>query len=282
MRLTRTLAIAALAALSTASLGRAEARDAAAAPESADASAFDGVWEVARGPRGPRGRPPEGGPPKGFDGRRPPRLGGPGGPPPEFGDGGPFAPREGEPEGLDMGDRMVRAQMTPAGQAAFDAMDPHEHPANNCVSPGLPAIAGAPGMQEWRITDGALTIRHEYYSTTRAIPIGGSHDATAAPTHEGDDVAWFDGDTLVIETTNYTASLGGLARNAPGSDARTVTERYRLSDDGRSLVGEMTLDDPRYLTHPLTRPLRLARAEEGATVEFFPCSVEAAQDYLDD
>lgn len=35
-----------------------------------------------------------------------------------------------------------------------------------------------------------------------------------------------DNDRLVIETTTLAAVIGGLSRNAPASNARTVTEQY--------------------------------------------------------
>jgi hypothetical protein len=232
---------------------------------------FTGVWLVDRDHRPPGGRQPEG--------RR--------APPPPFARGqglGPQGPGDASNDkipGLDRGDRHVRSLMTAEGKAAFDAMDPLDLPANNCKSPGLPSIAMTPNLQDWEQSGETLTIHHDYYDTWRKIHLDRrSHPTSAAHTPEGDAVSWMDGDTLVIETTNLSATPGGLARNAPSSDARTVVERYRLSPDKDTLYGEMTLTDVKYLTQPLTLHVTLHRQPEGTTIETFPCSIEAARSYL--
>ena len=183
--------------------------------------------------------------------------------------------------GLDRGDRRTYSIMTPEGKAAFAAMDPLDLPANNCKSPGLPSIAMTPNLQVWSASGDTLTIHHEYYDTVREIHLGRrTHPANAAHTPLGDAVSWIDGDTLVIETANLSALPGGLGRNAPGSDARTVVERYRLSPDKQSLYGEMTITDPKYLTQPIKLRMKLLRQPEGTKIESFPCSIEGARSYL--
>jgi hypothetical protein len=253
------------------------------APISAAYGDFTGVWLVdrRRGRRGPEGR------------RRPPpnapRNGGfgPGGPRGLGGSGGPGGP-EGEDvkiegvnvPGLDRGDRRTYDMMTDAGKAAFAAMNPLDLPANNCKSPGLPSIAMTPNLQDWRQSGDVLTIHHEYYDTVREIRLDRRSHPAAVHTPAGDAVSWMDGDTLVIETTNLTAMAGGLGRNAPGSDARTVVERYRLSPDKQTLDGEITLNDPKYLTRPMMLHVAMTKQPEGTKIETFPCSIESARDYL--
>ena len=133
---------------------------------------FSGAWQVDRhrGPAGRRGPGDGRGP---HDRRGPPpegrgeRLGPPDGP---GGPGGEEVKIAGvNVPGLERGDRHTYSIMTPAGKAAFAAMDPLDLPANNCKSPGLPSIAMTPTLQIWSATGDTLTIHHEYYDTVREI-----------------------------------------------------------------------------------------------------------------
>ncbi len=221
-----------------------------------ETSPFEGLWQVvpnpprfARGPgqRGARSRP---------------------------------AGTEADQKGLTRGDYRIRGMMTASGQAAFDQFDPLDHPANNCISPGLPSIAMTPNLQEWRFENAQLRIIHEYYSTKRTI-----HLEAEAPEDHQHSAAGFgsgrlEGDTLVITTTHLAPTLGGLSRNAPSSDARVVTERYRVLRDGEAMQGQMTIEDSKFLVRPVRLEVRLRRPEDGAELVLFPCSVEAARRHL--
>ena len=209
---------------------------------------FSGMWEVQPGHR-----------PHGNDGPSP-------------------QPLPNEPKGLAPGDRRVRQMMTAAGRAAFDALDPRDLPANNCRSPGLPSIAMTPNLQEWKFTVDVLHIDHEYFSTKRQIFLDGrKHPDDIPHTAEGHAIGTIDGRTLVIETSLLAAMPGGLSRNAPGSDARVVTERYTLSEDGNSMHGRITIHDPKFLTRDINLEVKLVRAEPGTEIVFFPCDIESSR-----
>lgn len=142
-----------VAALIAAGLGAPSAAQSGSATKLTD---FTGMWEARppRGPGGPGG--PNGGPPGGGPGRGEPSAGQSFSPPLNEDDGKEL----GGPDivGLDRGDRMTYRIMTPAGQAAFAAMDPRKLPANNCQSNGLPTLALVPDLQQWAIEGNSLRI----------------------------------------------------------------------------------------------------------------------------
>lgn len=183
--------------------------------------------------------------------------------------------------GLSPGDRRVRSLMTEAGRKAFDALDLSDLPANNCRSPGLPSIAMTPNLQQWEWDGDKLQITHEYFSTVRTI-----HREAAAPegleaSEDGFATGAVDGRDLVIQTTHLAAMPGGLSRNAPSSDARVVTERYRILDGGDAMEGRITIEDERFLTQAIELTVRLERAEPGTELVLFPCDLEASRRHLD-
>lgn len=220
------------------------------------AQTFEGIWLVAPSPP----RMPRRGTLRDAEGRT---LG--------------FAADE---NGLTPSDHMVRRIMTDAGRAAFDAFDPSEHPANNCRSPGLPSIAMTPYLQEWRAGLDRIEITHEYFSTRRTVHLGDATPEDAEHSPVGIATGRFEDDTLVIRTVGAAPAFGGISRNAPSSDARVVTERYRVLADRNSMEGRLTIKDAKFLTRPLDLFVRLRRAEPGVELVVFPCDVEASRRHL--
>lgn len=219
---------------------------------------FEGVWDVRpmRPPRGPRNRPPA---------------------PP-----GNAGAARGRPnvEGLDGGDRRVYQLMTPEGRAAFDNMDPRDLPTNNCLSSGVPTLAAVPYSQDWSLKGDVLTIHHEEFDTIREIYFDG-RPADGPPSQLGHASGTISDGVLTITTTHMKASLGALSRNAPGSDARSVTERYWLPENGERINGEIIVEDPVFLTQSIRLRINLVRAPEGTEVLGFPCDPEASRRHLE-
>ena len=110
----------------------------------------------------------------------------------------------------------------------------------------------------------------------RLISFGGQRNPTRRPSYMGDAVAHWEGDTLVVETTNFKPGLwmGDPRGNNPpqtSSDALKVTERWSRPD-GRMLEYESTVEDPKMLTGPWKgQKLRMGRTELDAVIEMQPC-----------
>ena len=135
-------------------------------------------------------------------------------------------------------------------QAEFDALN---DPAfAECADHGLvrQAMSGHP----LRITqnDDHLVFEYEQGAATRVIQLDGRGPESDEHTDYGHHVARYEGDALVIETTQLLGRLTGTRGNAL-SDSSTVTETYRRADTPElGAVLEMTLvvNDPEYLTGP--------------------------------
>ena len=97
---------------------------------------------------------------------------------------------------------------------------------------------------------GYVVIRNEMIHETRVIPLDGRpHVGKALQTYIGDSRGHWDGDTLVVETTNLnnkTGTGGGYF-----SDAAVLTERFRrIAKD--ELTYDLTVNDPKTWTAPFT------------------------------
>jgi hypothetical protein len=86
----------------------------------------------------------------------------------------------------------------------------------------------------------------------------------------GFSVGHWDGDVLVIETSNLTAgTLDGSLLPMSGAGTRVV-ERWTLSKDRLTIDRTMTIHDP-YYTEPLVRQRGSARRDLLEVYEAAPC-----------
>ena len=83
---------------------------------------------------------------------------------------------------------------------------------------------------------GHVMILTEQIHEARIITIGTTHGAV--PKWGGDSIGRYEGNTLVVETTNVEARQGGML-----SPAGKITERFTRANDGQILY-EYSVDDP--------------------------------------
>ena len=100
---------------------------------------------------------------------------------------------------------------------------------------------------------GFVTILQEMVHEARVIPMnGGPHTSSNIRSYMGDARGRWDGNTLVVETTNFLGNRTGLGGNGggmPTSDALKLTERFtRVSPN--ELKYEVTIDDPKTYVSP--------------------------------
>jgi hypothetical protein len=92
---------------------------------------------------------------------------------------------------------------------------------------------------------GLVVIRNEMIHETRIVPLDDrAHLASSIKSYMGDSRGHWDGNTLVVETTNLNGR-NGVGGNGGGttSDRITLTERFTMLDMN-TLQYEVTIDDP--------------------------------------
>src|SRR5688572_6932709 len=128
-----------------------------------------------------------------------------------------------------------------------------------CISYGTPNIrAGYQSYFEITQGPGVLALRSEMIHDARIFSIdGGPHIAAAIRQYHGDSRARWDGDTLVVDTTNYVAN----ATRVGATDTLHTIEKFkRVSQD--TLEYYVTFDDPTVWSRPWTLMIRLKRTGE--------------------
>ena len=159
--------------------------------------------------------------------------------------------------------------LTSEGQARVDARaEARNRPAESwedrsiferCVTRTLPRLPGGYNQNLQILqTPNHVAILYEMMRETRIIPLdGGPHLADGVRLWHGDSRGRWEGDTLVVETTNispkahFRGSAGGL---------RLVERFARVDAD--TIDHEVMIDDPATFTRSWTASVPLRRAEE--------------------
>lgn len=106
--------------------------------------------------------------------------------------------------------------------------------------------------------------------TYRTIYMDGrTHPRHLTPSYYGHSIGWWEGDTLVVDTTGFNESFWIDRRGTPHTQALRLLERFtRL--DSVTMRYEATLDDPGALAAPWTTRFNL-RWEDGTELFEYVC-----------
>ncbi len=180
-----------------------------------------------------------------------------------------------------------RVPVRPEAEARRDAALKRstEHPEfmsvwDRCISRGVPGwIIPAGYNNAYQIVQapGYVVIHAEMIHDARIIPTDGR---PALPSTlrllEGDSRGRWDGDTLVVETTNFsdhnwiaTSAASGRIKGIPQSTALTIVERFTRTAPDR-IDYEARIEDPATFTRPWSLAFPLTR-DDGYRIYEYAC-----------
>jgi len=169
-----------------------------------------------------------------------------------------------------------RVPLTPAAEAARDKNSAHERDSyefmsvwDRCITRGVPAgmfPAGYNNAYQIVQTPGYVVIHYEMIHEARIIPIDGRpHVPGSVRLWNGDPRGRWDGDTLIVETTNYnskgwiaTQAAAGRIKGVPQTESLHVVERFTRVD-ANTIDYQATIEDPTMFTRPWTVAVPLQR-----------------------
>ena len=138
-----------------------------------------------------------------------------------------------------------------------------------CAMPGL--FFGN-GPFQFLQTDKQVTVLSEYQHFTRTIHLDGRpHLSKNIKLFLGDSVGHWEGNTLVVDTTNFNG-VTAYSREIPYlTDALHTVERYTLVDTN-TIDYEVTVDDPNQFTRPWKVTGQYNRAEDLPELLEYACA----------
>lgn len=153
--------------------------------------------------------------------------------------------------------------MTPWAEARFRASRPTfgaravavaetNDPIYQCLPPGVPRIYAHPAPFEIFQFSDRVVIVYEFQHHVRQIYTDGRGHREGRPVSwMGESTGHWEGDTLVVESTNFNDRTWIDRRGVPHSDQLRVTERIYSDSDDRLIV-DIRVEDPIAFTEPWT------------------------------
>ena len=161
----------------------------------------------------------------------------------------------------------------------LDERQVDEDPALRCMPPGVPRIGPPdkivqiPGQVVFLYND--ITGSH-----FRTIPTDGrGHRTDLGPDYLGDAIGWWEGDTLVVETTNFNEDTWLTDDGSfHTTDLRVIERLWR---EGEELHYQATAHDPAVLTEPWAKAPRVATLTPRELAPAPPCIERDLDQILD-
>ncbi len=176
--------------------------------------------------------------------------------------------------------------LTTAGHVAEAAYSQNsdENPELSCISKPTPSFIVYtdlyPMAIEFNEAAETIEIRSQYFDTQRTVFMDGrDHPPAAFRSHEGHSTGRWEGDTLVIDTTNFTDHRSPYQNGIPSGAQKHVIERYRLHEDGTRLNVEFFLEDPEFIVGSMTHSRDLIYSPD-IEMTPFDCDLEATRRFL--
>src|SRR5688572_17434183 len=162
---------------------------------------------------------------------------------------------------------LVAVNARTSGQRPYDsasALDLYDR----CITRGLPHVIFPTiynNTSQIVQGPGYLAIRYEMIHDARVIPInGGPHLPSKMTQYFGDSRGRWEGDTLVVDVTNFPSNIVNYRGAGPGL---RLTERFRRID-ADTVRYEVTVTDPTTLVRPWTAALHLRHSNQPDVFEY--------------
>ena len=170
-----------------------------------------------------------------------------------------------------------------AAQAEYDELS-DENPEAQCIGRPTPAMIISSNLYPLQIEineeQQVIMIRIEFWDEERTVYMDGrAHPDISERFHSGHSIGWWEGDTLVVDTTNFTDHRSPYQIGVPSGAQKHVVERYRLIEGGTRIAVEFVLEDPEYIAEPLTHSRELIYSPQ-MEISRYDCDPEAARRFV--
>ena len=143
--------------------------------------------------------------------------------------------------------------LTARAEAAVAAYDGSQNPQIDCIPMPAPTLMLYANIFDVTLTEERMDLTSEWLDATRTIYLDGrAHPPASERFAQGHSIGRWEGATLVIDTANFADHAAGNSFEIPSGAQKHTVERMTLSEDGRRIDYSFVLEDPEYLTAPVT------------------------------
>jgi hypothetical protein len=182
------------------------------------------------------------------------------------------------------GSPQPKMQLTAAGEKAIAGYDPFkDDPVFKCDPVAVARVWQAPSTPLEIVRNGSdVVLHHEWMDVRRTVHMNmKTHPKDGARSSLGHSIGHWEGDTLVIETGNYSAGVleqyveqqGQPTKGLLHSPALITIERLHVDAERQRLVVDVDMTDPEFFKQPMGRQT-MEYSPSDLKIEPFKCSPE--------
>jgi hypothetical protein len=158
-----------------------------------------------------------------------------------------------------------------------------ENPELSCISKPTPAMIIYTDLYPIEITindNQTISLRSQYFDQSRTVYMDGrEHPPTTELFHEGHSTGLWEGEELVIDTTNFTYHRSPYQNGIPSGPQKHIIERFRLIEGGTHLSVSFFLEDAEYIVGNMDYSRELQYVPT-ADMSSFNCDLESTRRFL--
>lgn len=171
--------------------------------------------------------------------------------------------------------------LTEPARAALASHVDAQNGSQNCVSLSAPFLMAWSDLKQIELRENEVIVRAALIDNVeRVIHLRSDPLGVAEPTQQGHSVGRWEGGALVVDTARFLEHASGVRAGVPSSAEKQVSERFELSPDRTRLTYSYTLEDPVYLTQPITGSAEWVYRPDLAYTGY-ACDPEVARRFLE-
>jgi Family of unknown function (DUF6152) len=151
-----------------------------------------------------------------------------------------------------MGSRRSWA-LTDNAKREAAAFDTRTASYTDCVPVTAPTLMVYPVISVIEVASDVVKMHVDWMTSERIVYLDGrGHPENGEATLQGHSIGRWEGQTLVVDTTQFASHKEGLTLGVPAGPRKHVVERFTVNPDRAHLDYEVVVEDPDYLTAPIT------------------------------
>jgi hypothetical protein len=171
--------------------------------------------------------------------------------------------------------------LTEKGRAALESfVEEVENPGIECVPSSSPNLMLVPDSKSIEVRDDIVLIRGEIDAIERRVYLHLDSHGDATDSIQGHSIGRWAGDALLIDTRHFTPHRSGNGSGLPSGPGKHLVERLELNEEGTHLTYSFELEDPEYLTQPVTGEVQWSYRPDLEYVAL-PCDLDNARRFAE-
>ena len=143
--------------------------------------------------------------------------------------------------------------LTERGRAAVAAFNVATTAYVDCIPVTAPTLMLYPVASVVEVAPDVVKFHVDWMASERVVYLDGrGHPANGTPSLHGHSIGHWEGATLVVDTVQFIEHKQGNSMSVPSGPRKHLVEKFALSADRKHLRYDTVLEDPDYVTVPVT------------------------------